>query len=304
MTDLYAPETAAGRRVRFDPTRPRGAADYVRAHRHSRRVKFLKYALPTIAAASVAGFILTMRFADITGAALVGLSGINIQEKRLVMDAPHMSGYDADRRPYEVKAIKALQSLDNPKMVTLDTIDAKFGTDGPDTVRVKARSGLFNGNQNSLLLQNGIAIDTSDGYQATLQDANIDISKGNLASQKPVEVHASDGSWLKANGVQILNRGAKVTFVNGVSVNFIPTDDDKAAANPDAAGKPAPTPDAGAATKPAGNDAAAKAAADTAADKPDAGPVAAKPDADKVAAKPDTDAARQAAAARLKSLTE
>src|SRR5436190_4105530 len=120
MTELTDHSTAP-RRVRFDPTRPRGADAYVRAHRHSRRVRFLKFALPTIAAVSVVGFFLTMRFADITGGALVGFAGLNIEKKSLIMDAPHMSGYDASRRPYEVKAIKALQDLNNPKMVTLDT---------------------------------------------------------------------------------------------------------------------------------------------------------------------------------------
>jgi hypothetical protein len=40
-----------------------------------------------------------------------------------------------------------------------------------------------------------ITIVTSDGYVATLQDAQVDITKGNIVSQKPVEVHSSDG-WL------------------------------------------------------------------------------------------------------------
>src|SRR4051794_37560391 len=106
MSDVPAPSSSR-RVVRFDPTRRRGPSDYVRAHRHSRRVRFLKYALPAIALLSVGAFVLTMRFADITGAALVGLTGINIDKKALVMDAPHMSGYDASRHPYQVKAIKA-----------------------------------------------------------------------------------------------------------------------------------------------------------------------------------------------------
>src|SRR5690349_9879438 len=125
MTDS-APLPAV-RRLRFDPTRPRGVQDYERARRHSRRVLFLKFALPTIAAVSVIGFFLTMRFADMTGAALVGLAGLNIEKKSLVMDAPHMQGYDADRRPYQLNALKALQDLNNPKLITLDTIDALFG---------------------------------------------------------------------------------------------------------------------------------------------------------------------------------
>jgi len=280
MTDTA--DSPAARRVRFDPTRPRGADDYVHAHRHSRRVRFLKFALSTIAVVSVVGFVLTMRFADITGAALIGLAGLNIQEKSLVMDAPHLSGYDAERRPYQVKALKALQDLNNPKVVTLDTIDANFGTDGPDKVNVKARTGVFDGTKNSMVLRDGIAITTSDGFQATLQDAKVDIGKGDLVSRKPVEIRSRDG-WLKANGVIIQNRGAKVTFVNGVSVNFVPPNDADPAAKPD-------------------DTAPSEPAAEVAAQPGDE--AAARPAADKVVAKPAAATAKDAAAERLKSLTE
>jgi lipopolysaccharide export system protein LptC len=290
MTDTA--HQVPARRVRFDPTRPRGADDYKRAHRHSRRVRFLKYALPTIAVVSVAGFFLTMRFADITGAALVGLAGLNIEKKSLVMDAPHMSGYDASHHPYQLKAIKALQDLANPKVVTLDTIDAHFATDDDSTASLQARSGVFDGYKNTLALRDGITIETSDGYRAILQDANIDITKGNIVSQKPVEIHSSDG-WLKANGVQIVNRGARVTFVNGVSVNFVPPADDQDAAKAD-------TDKAGG--KPDTDKGAAQPDADKIAAKPGvAGKAAATPDA---ARKPGLASAKEAAAARLKSITE
>ena len=280
MTDA-APPTAP-HQVRFDPTRPRGPRDYVKAHRHSRHVRFLKFALPTIAVASVAGFFLTMRFADLTGAAVIGLAGLNVEKKSLVMDAPHMSGYDAARHPYEVKAIRALQDLVNPKVVTLDTVDAHFATDDDSTLRLKARTGVFDGTKNTLALKDGITIESSDGYVAALQDAQIDIGKGNIVSRKPVEIHSSDG-WLKANGVQIVNRGARVKFVNGVSLSFMPPPSNDTAAGKPAAEKASAKPDADTLDAKAGG----------------AGKVG------KAGAKPrGRDSGKEAAAARLRSFTE
>jgi len=221
------------RRVRFDPTRPRGVNAYDRAFRHSRRVRWLKFALPTIAAISIAGFFLTMRFADITGAALVAVTGLNVESKSLIMEAPHMSGVDSSRHPYQLKASRAVQDLVNPKVVNLDKIDAHFATDDTNTAILKARAGVFDSTKNTLALKDGITIETSDGYRATMKDADIDINKGNLVSTEPVEIHSSDGNWLKANGMHVENKGGKVTFINGVSVNYIPSDQDGPPAPPD-----------------------------------------------------------------------
>jgi lipopolysaccharide export system protein LptC len=222
----------AAHRVRFDPTRPRDAGSYRRAFRHSRRVRFLKFALPTIAALSIGGFFLTMHFADITSAT-VAVGGLNVDTKSLIMDAPHMSGFDSSRRPYQLKARTAVQDLVNPQVVNLNLIDAHFATDDTNTAVLKARSGVLNNAKNTLGLRNGITIVTSDGIRATMIDADIDITKGKLDSLKPVEIHSSDGNWLKANGVNIEDKGARMTFINGVSVYYIPSDDDAAPAAPD-----------------------------------------------------------------------
>jgi lipopolysaccharide export system protein LptC len=248
MSEAHA--DAVVRRVRFDPTRPRGADAYDRAFRHSRRVSILKVALPAIAGVALAGFFLTMRFADITGTTAVATSGLNVDTKTLVMDAPHMSGYDSNHHPYTVKATKAIQDLVNPQIVNLETIDAHFATDEVNTAVLKARAGVLNNGKNLLRLDKGVTIVTTDGYHANLVDADIDIGKGRLVSGKPIEIHSSDGNWLKANGVTIENKGAKLTFVGGVSVNYIPADHDAAAAAP-AAGPAAGVGGAPAAGAPA-----------------------------------------------------
>jgi len=220
------PSRAVATRVRFDPTQTRRADIYLKAFRHSRRVTALKIALPVIALVAVGGFFLTMRFTDLSGAAAVVVNGINIDTKSLIMDAPHMSGFDSNRRPYQVKATKAVQDLVNPKIVNLETIDAHFATDDINTAVLKARAGILDNLRNRLGLRNGITIVTSDGYHVTMIDADMDINKGTLVSHKPVEIHAGDGSWLKANGVSIADKGAKMIFVDGVSVHYIPSDKD------------------------------------------------------------------------------
>ena len=109
-----------------------------------------------------------------------------------------------------------------------------------DKVNVKARTGVFDGTKNSMVLTDGIAIKTSDGYQATLQDAKIDIGKGDLVSRKPVEIRSRDG-WLKANGVSDPAR-RQVTFVNGVSVNFVPPTTPIPRRSPTIRRRPSPPP--------------------------------------------------------------
>ncbi len=209
----------APRRIRFDPTRARERDDFVAAHRHSRRVTWLKIGLPALAAVAVVGFFLAMRFE--AGGGAVSLAGIDMQDKSLIMKTPHISGFDGTRRAYEVTATRAVQNLENPKVVTLDAINAKFGLDGGGTATLKATTGIYDGNSNLLTLKNGIAIATTDGYQAKLNDADVDMKGGTLASQRPIEIHSVDGS-IRANAISITERGKHVLFSGGVTVNFVP----------------------------------------------------------------------------------
>src|SRR5581483_7280784 len=193
---------------------------------------------PAVAAVAIVGFFLAMRFES--GGDAVSLAGINIADKSLVMNAPHISGFEGTRSAYEVKAARATQDLKNPKIVTLDDIDARFGLDGTSTATLNAKQGVFNADTNLLVLQNGITISTSDGYSGTLRDAHVDIGKGTLSSANPIEIRSDAGS-LRANSIDIADRGKRVKFSGGVSVSFVPPPDAFAPpGSAPAAGLPAP----------------------------------------------------------------
>src|SRR5690606_15514486 len=113
MTDYYdesydaeAAPQPPGRRIRFDPTRSAKAETYEHARRHSRRVRWLKFALPAAAVAGIAGFFVAMQLSasGTDPAAVISLAGLNVDSKALVMDKPNISGFEGTRHAYEVAA--------------------------------------------------------------------------------------------------------------------------------------------------------------------------------------------------------
>ena len=111
----------------------------------------------------------------------VSLAGINVEEKNLVMKSPHISGFQKTKQSYEVTAVRAIQDLDNPKKVKLETIDATFGMAGTQTGTVDAATGVYDGNE-LMVLTGGINGKTNDGYIAKLDSATINIASGDLTS--------------------------------------------------------------------------------------------------------------------------
>jgi len=255
---VEAAAAAAGtatRQIRFDPTKERGASYFERAQRHSRHVRWLRIVLPTLAFLGIAGFFALVQFAPNPESAIVSLAGINVESKSVTMEKPHISGFEGTRRSYEVTAVRAVQDLNNPKIVTMDKITARLGTGDGGTARVQAATGIYDGNTSKLRLSDGITVETSDGYKATLKDADIDIDSGKMTSSNPVEI-VTDQVSVKANAIEVQDQGKHIWFRNNVTVVFTPTD---RPASDGAAAKPADGSDT-AAGKPSadGGDAAAK----------------------------------------------
>jgi lipopolysaccharide export system protein LptC len=237
MTEYYyedeveeAPPPPPARRIRFDPTRERGADHFVRAERHSRLVRLLRIGLPAAAAAAVVGFVLIVRFAPddtdaAADAAVISLAGVNIESKSLVMEKPNISGFEGTRHAYEVTAAKAIQDLNNPKVFTLLDINARVGVGTDDTAVIEATKGIYDSTTKSLVLEDGITIETTSGRKATFEDARVDLAAGDLASDRPVTISGSEGT-IKANSIRVVDRGKRITFGGGVHLVVNPTEDD------------------------------------------------------------------------------
>jgi lipopolysaccharide export system protein LptC len=214
---------ASARRIRFDPTQERGPEHYTRAGRHSRLVRRLKFVLPAIAGLGVLGFLAFIQFAPGPDTAIIKLSGINVESKSVTMKKPHISGFEGTRRAYEVGAARAVQDLANPKVVTLDKINARLGIGDGDTAHIIATKGDYNGDTNKLVLTGGITLQTTNGYKASFEEAEIDIESGTMTSSRPLEIITGMAS-VKANAVEVRDEGKHVWFRNGVTVVYTPPD--------------------------------------------------------------------------------
>jgi lipopolysaccharide export system protein LptC len=212
------------RRLSYDPTRAVDDKMHRAAQRHSVRVRRLKIILPLLAIGAAAVFWGAVHFIPSDLAAIARGAGIDVTSESIVMNKPHISGFEGTRRAYEVQADTAVQSLSNPKVVTFNNIAASIGLDGSGTANLNATTGVYDGNYNTLDLKNGITIKTDAGYSAAVDAAAIDLGKGTLVSSTPIEIHTDQGS-IRANALNVSERGKHVIFSNGVSVTFLPPGD-------------------------------------------------------------------------------
>jgi len=62
-------------------------------------------------------------------------------------------------------------------------------------------------------------VTSANGYNATLTEASVDMKKGNVQSDRPVEIKLPNGV-LTANGMEIVDSGDLVRFTRGVVLNL------------------------------------------------------------------------------------
>jgi lipopolysaccharide export system protein LptC len=215
---------ARGPRLRYTPPPVEHEEAYRKATRHSALVRSLKFVLPAIALGAVVAFWATARIIPGDLASLVASAGIDPKTNSVVMDKPHISGFEGTRRAYEVRAETAVQGLGDPKVVTFKGIVGRFGMEDGGTATVNAAIGVYDGNHNTLMLKQGITLTTTSGYSGRFTDAAIDLGKGTMTTSNPMEFAMTAGK-VAANALDVRDSGKRVIFSNGVSVTYLPAGD-------------------------------------------------------------------------------
>jgi len=208
------------RTLRYNPKDTRDEAIFAAAERHSSRVRWLKFALPAAVVVAIGVFWMSARFVPGDMESLVEVAGIDATSNSVVMQKPHISGFEGTRRAYEVKAESANQSLDDPKVVTFNTITGRFGLDEAGVATVNATRAIYNGNANTLKLEEGATVETNTGYAGRITGALIDLGAGSMTSDQPLELSTAEGR-IKAQGVTVTDRGKRVSF-RKVTVTYLP----------------------------------------------------------------------------------
>jgi lipopolysaccharide export system protein LptC len=210
---------------RADPAKFRAAV------RHSRLVRLLRAAIPVTIALVFALLIVAAYFNPFRVLARLPIDPgkIVLSGTRITMESPRVAGFTSDQRPYEVTARAASQDITRPDIVDLKDIRAKVEMQDKVMVEMTAASGVYESKADRLTLDQEIVLTSSSGYSGRLREAVIDVKKGSIVSQSPVELRMLNGT-LNANRLEVDERGDVVRFSGGVVMNLLlnpPQDSEK-----------------------------------------------------------------------------
>jgi lipopolysaccharide export system protein LptC len=192
----------------------RSDAEFAAASRHSKRVRALKFGLP-LAALFASGFFTAATFLSGAGGPAPSAAAVSMSDGRIVMANPKMEGFDADKRPYTMTADRAIQQSAASSVVDLEKIAADLPLGNAVTAKLTADGGVYDSASNKLDLKDNIRLLTSDGMQASLSKASINLSTNEMTSGAPVDI-IRDGSRITADGMRITEGGKVIVFENHV----------------------------------------------------------------------------------------
>ena len=193
---------------------------FARASRHSKWVKFLKFALPAGALAIVAGFgLIALQTRLIVPE--IDVASVALEGGKIVMNSPKLNGVTNDNQPYTVEAARALQSATNIDDVDLEEITAQIPFGKGTTAHLQAPIGHLNNKTQILTLKGGFDLTTSDGMVAKLQNAVFDFDARSLKTECPVDITRA-GTHIKADSMTISEGGASVVFEKRVRMVLQP----------------------------------------------------------------------------------
>ena len=205
-------------------TMSRGDADraFHAARRHSRAVRILRIAVPAGVVVGIIIITLVTYFNPLRMLAKlpINLDNLVVSGTKVTMEGPRLTGFTHDARAYELTADTAAQDMTKPDIVELRNIRAKVEMQDKSSMNLTALSGIYDSKGETLKLEQNILLKSSTGYQGRLSEAMVDIRKGNVISEHPVEVKMLQGT-LNANRLDIVDSGDLVRFHGGVVMDMM-----------------------------------------------------------------------------------
>ena len=192
------------------------------ARRHSRVVRILRVAIPLAVVLGFTGIFLITYFNPLRLLAKlpVDVGNLVVSGTKITMEQPRLSGFTGDARAYELSADAAKQDLTKPDLIELRNIHAKVQMQDKSTMEMSATAGIYDSKGETIKLDQNIVLSSSTGYRGRLSQATVDIRKGNVLSEQPVEVDLLQGT-LNANRLEIADSGDLVRFGGGVNMTLM-----------------------------------------------------------------------------------
>ena len=192
------------------------------ARRHSRVVRFLRRAVPAVLVLTLLGLVAANYLNPSRWLRVPTEFGtLVISGSKITMEAPRLAGFTKDQREYAVTAAAASQDTRNPQFVELKEISARVDMEDKSKVTLTAVDGVYDTKGDLLTLGQEIIINSTAGYHGRLTEAQVEIKKGRIVSEKPVQLKMPQGT-LDANRLEVTETGAVIRFDGSVVMTLTP----------------------------------------------------------------------------------
>lgn len=191
---------------------------YAEALAHSRRVRRLKVILPLAALLISLAFIAVSIMRTYLPENL-SVGGVKIENGKIVMEKPAVSGRNEEGISYTMLAERALQDIKNPDLITLQTIKASLPISEDVLASVTALEALYNRTLDNLSMTQPFTIDLTSGIKASFQSAQLDVKAGRMETSDPVSIATKSASIL-AQSMKMTDKGRTILFKGKVKVSI------------------------------------------------------------------------------------
>jgi lipopolysaccharide export system protein LptC len=194
-------------------------------------VRWLRIGVPAVLALALVAIVGANYMPTVGPLRLPGeLGSLVIKGTKVTMQQPRLSGYTADSRPYEFTANSADQDVTKPDFMELHQIAAKIEMEDKSLVNLTSNAGTYDMKTEMLTLVDNVHVVSSNGYEARLHEATIDVHKGDVLSEKPVWVKLTNGV-INGKKLEIRDSGDVIRFFGGVTMIVQPEQESQQASN-------------------------------------------------------------------------
>jgi lipopolysaccharide export system protein LptC len=194
------------------------------ASRHTRLVRFLRYAIPTaIAAIALVIFVASyLSSLHLFPAFPIDIGRVSFSGTRITMELPRINRYTIDARPYQLTARAAEQDVTKPDILELKELRAETDLKDGQHVTVKSINGIYDSKSEILKLRDHIVLTSTSGLEGHFSEATIDVTTSNIVSESPVEIKLPNDGLLNANRMRVEQNGDLIVFSGDVEVTLKP----------------------------------------------------------------------------------
>jgi len=191
------------------------------AETYSRMVRTLKILLPLSAFAILAATMLFVLLYDADDSLTLSFASVEQVDNDLRMVNPRFSGVDNESRPFLVTATSAIQDADDPRTVTLETLQADMAISETSWVSLSAATGRLDSEDETLALEGDVSLFTDTGYEFHTDRALVQLDEQRVISHTEVTGQGPLGT-MRADSFEAEDAGERLLFTGNVRMRIYP----------------------------------------------------------------------------------